>query len=123
VSAFATNSWLVLGHPSTRAQEAVFEKSNEITAIPALIERLDLVGALVSIDAMGCRSPAGRASKSDRNPMSPPSLRRRDAAVFLAGLHNLRATSPVMMPSGRRGPQKTGFVGGLRGSCASMLTS
>ena len=48
VSAFATNTRLVLG------QEAVFEKSNEITAIPALIERLDLEGALVSIDAMGC---------------------------------------------------------------------
>ena len=49
VSAFATNSRLVLG------QEAVFEKSNEITAIPALIERLDLNGALVSTDAMGCQ--------------------------------------------------------------------
>jgi predicted transposase YbfD/YdcC len=49
VSAFATNSRLVLG------QEAVFEKSNEITAIPALIERLDLKGALVSTDAMGCQ--------------------------------------------------------------------
>jgi hypothetical protein len=48
VSAFATNSRLVLG------QEAVDEKSNEITAIPALLERLDLEGALVSIDAMGC---------------------------------------------------------------------
>jgi predicted transposase YbfD/YdcC len=48
VSAFATNSRLVLG------QEAVFEKSNEITAIPALVERLDLKGAVVSIDAMGC---------------------------------------------------------------------
>jgi predicted transposase YbfD/YdcC len=48
VSAFATESQLVIG------QEAVFEKSNEITAIPALIERLDLNGALVSIDAMGC---------------------------------------------------------------------
>ena len=54
VSALATNSRLVLGHPSTRAQEAVDEKSNEITAIPALVERLDLAGALVSIDAMGC---------------------------------------------------------------------
>ena len=32
----------------------MFEKSNEITAIPALVERLDLTGALVSIDAMGC---------------------------------------------------------------------
>ena len=48
VSAFATNSRLVLG------QEAVEEKSNEITAIPALMERLDIKGALVSVDAMGC---------------------------------------------------------------------
>ena len=48
VSAFATTSRLVLG------QEAVDEKSNEITAIPALLERIDLEGALVSIDAMGC---------------------------------------------------------------------
>lgn len=48
VSAFATTSRLVLG------QEATEEKSNEITAIPALVERLDLTGALVSIDAMGC---------------------------------------------------------------------
>jgi predicted transposase YbfD/YdcC len=48
VSAFATSSRLVLG------QEAVEEKSNEITAIPALLERIDLKGALVSIDAMGC---------------------------------------------------------------------
>jgi predicted transposase YbfD/YdcC len=48
VSAFATSNRLVLG------QEAVEEKSNEITAIPALVERLDLAGALVSIDAMGC---------------------------------------------------------------------
>src|SRR5271169_2424923 len=48
VSAFATNTRLVLG------QEAVDEKSNEVTAIPALVERLELDGALVSIDAMGC---------------------------------------------------------------------
>jgi predicted transposase YbfD/YdcC len=50
VSAFATTSRLVLG------QEAVDEKSNEITAIPALLERIDLAGALVSIDAMGCNA-------------------------------------------------------------------
>jgi len=48
VSAFATNSKLVLG------QEAVEAKSNEIVAIPALLEQLDLEGALVSIDAIGC---------------------------------------------------------------------
>jgi len=50
VSAFASTSRLVLG------QEAVDEKSNEITAIPALLQRLDLEGALVSIDAMGCNA-------------------------------------------------------------------
>jgi predicted transposase YbfD/YdcC len=48
VSAFATDRHLVLG------QEAVEEKSNEIIAIPALLARLALAGALVTIDAMGC---------------------------------------------------------------------
>ena len=48
VSAFATDRHLVLG------QEAVEEKSNEIIAIPALLRRLALEGALVTIDAMGC---------------------------------------------------------------------
>jgi hypothetical protein len=46
--AFATASQLVIG------QQAVFEKWNGITAIAALIERLDLKGALVSIGAIGC---------------------------------------------------------------------
>jgi predicted transposase YbfD/YdcC len=57
VSAFATNSRLVLG------QEAVFEKSNEITAIPALIERLNLTGALLSTDAMGCQVSIAQAAR------------------------------------------------------------
>jgi predicted transposase YbfD/YdcC len=37
-------------------QEKTAEKSNEITAIPVLLKTLDLVGALVSIDAMGCQN-------------------------------------------------------------------
>lgn len=49
VSAWATEANLTLG------QVAVDGKSNEITAIPALLELLDLHGALVSIDAMGCQ--------------------------------------------------------------------
>jgi len=49
VSAWATEANLTLG------QVAVEGKSNEITAIPALLELLDLNGALVSIDAMGCQ--------------------------------------------------------------------
>lgn len=49
VSAWATANNLSLG------QIAVDEKSNEIPAIPKLLELLDLHGALVTIDAMGCQ--------------------------------------------------------------------
>jgi predicted transposase YbfD/YdcC len=49
VSAWATDRHLTLG------QVAVDSKSNEITAIPKLLELLDLHGALVTIDAMGCQ--------------------------------------------------------------------
>jgi predicted transposase YbfD/YdcC len=49
VSAWATEYSLTLG------QVATAEKSNEITAIPELLELLDLEGALVTIDAMGCQ--------------------------------------------------------------------
>jgi len=49
VSAFAGQARWVL------AQQAVAEKSNEITAIPDLLNLLDLEGAVVSIDAMGCQ--------------------------------------------------------------------
>ncbi|MBY0586557.1 ISAs1 family transposase [bacterium] len=37
-------------------QEATDQKSNEITAIPALLQQLELKGSLVTIDAMGCQS-------------------------------------------------------------------
>jgi predicted transposase YbfD/YdcC len=50
VSAWATASELVL------AQVAVDAKSNEITAIPALLKLLSLEGATVTIDAMGCQT-------------------------------------------------------------------
>ncbi len=49
VSVWATQANLTLG------QVAVDAKSNEITAIPRLLELLDLHGALVTIDAMGCQ--------------------------------------------------------------------
>jgi predicted transposase YbfD/YdcC len=54
VSAWATAQHLSLG------QVAVDAKSNEITAIPALLELLDLNGALVTIDAMGCQKAIAR---------------------------------------------------------------
>ena len=50
VSAWASRQRLGLG------QEATDVKSNEITAIPLLLERLELKGALVTIDAMGTQT-------------------------------------------------------------------
>ena len=49
VSAWATQNNLTLGQVKTE------EKSNEITAIPQLLEMLDLNGCIVTIDAMGCQ--------------------------------------------------------------------
>jgi predicted transposase YbfD/YdcC len=62
VSAWATENHLSLG------QVACAEKSNEITAIPELLEMLCVEGALVTIDAMGCQkeiAAAIRAKKGD----------------------------------------------------------
>lgn len=49
VSAFAARQRLVLG------QVKVAEKSNEIVAIPALLDMLAIEGAVITIDAMGCQ--------------------------------------------------------------------
>lgn len=49
VSAWAQHNNLVLG------QVKVDDKSNEITAIPKLLSRLDIAGAVITIDAMGCQ--------------------------------------------------------------------
>jgi len=50
VSAWATANRLVLG------QVKVDEKSNEITAIPQLLQALEVCGCIVTIDAMGCQT-------------------------------------------------------------------
>jgi predicted transposase YbfD/YdcC len=49
VTAFCTKNRLCLG------QQTVAEKSNEITAIPRLLELLTLDGCIVTLDAMGCQ--------------------------------------------------------------------
>jgi predicted transposase YbfD/YdcC len=54
VSAWAATNHLVLG------QVKVNEKSNEITAIPTLLQWLDLHGCIVTIDAMGCQTAIAR---------------------------------------------------------------
>jgi predicted transposase YbfD/YdcC len=54
VSAFAARQRLVLG------QVAVAGKSNEIVAIPALLDMMSIEGAVVTIDAMGCQRDIAR---------------------------------------------------------------
>ncbi len=66
VHAWATANHLLLG------QGAVDEKSNEITAIPKLLKVLEVTGAIITIDAMGCQKEIARA------------IRRRKADYVLA---------------------------------------
>jgi predicted transposase YbfD/YdcC len=54
VSAYASSQQLVL------AQVKVNEKSNEITAIPELLEVLDVAGCTITVDAMGCQKDIAR---------------------------------------------------------------
>lgn len=54
VSAWATGQRLVL------AQRPVDAKSNEITALPSLLQQLALAGCIVTIDAMGCQTAIAR---------------------------------------------------------------
>ena len=75
LSAWATRQRLVLG------QEAVAGTSNEITAIPLLLERLALEGALVTIDAIGTQGAIAEA------------IRGRGGDYLLA----LKANRPAML--------------------------
>ena len=49
VSAWSSSTGLTLGQVRTAA------KSNEITAIPELLNALDIKGTIITIDAMGCQ--------------------------------------------------------------------
>ena len=60
VSAWACEARLTLGQIATDA------KSNEITAIPLLLELLDLKGATVTIDAMGCKKRLPQRSSNTK---------------------------------------------------------
>ena len=54
VSAWASEEGIALGQVATE------EKSNQITAIPLLLERIDLANSLITIDAMGCQKAIAR---------------------------------------------------------------
>ncbi|MEG4307680.1 ISAs1 family transposase [Microcoleus sp. D3_18a_C4] len=53
VSAWSSSHQLVLG------QKKVNKKSNEVTAIPALLEMLEIAGSIITIDALGCQKEIG----------------------------------------------------------------
>jgi predicted transposase YbfD/YdcC len=86
VSAFATTSRLVLG------QEAVEGKSNELSAIPVLLDRLaeggSLKGALVSIDAIATNAKIAQTIKDKGGDYllavkaNQPTLRKETEAAF-----------------------------------------
>lgn len=73
VSAFATSTKLVLG------QEKVNDKSNEITAIPKLLDLLALEGSIVSIDAMGTQKKIAKKIRQ----------KKADYVLALKGNHSL----------------------------------
>jgi len=82
VSAWATSERLVL------AQEAVDEKANECTAIPEVLDRLDLKGAVVTIDAIACNPTIAEAITTRGGDYllavkaNQPTLHREIAAYF-----------------------------------------
>lgn len=60
VSAWAAENGAVLGQVATE------EKSNEITAIPELIRKLELAGCIVTIDAMDCQTEIAREIRQNK---------------------------------------------------------
>lgn len=95
VSAWATANHISLG------QVVVDAKSNEITAIPKLLELIDISGALVTIDAMGCQTEiAQKIVDADADYClavkgNQPTLHQAIESYFEQHLENDFANSPV----------------------------
>jgi len=89
VSAFGTDSRLVL------AQQKVSEKSNEITAIAALLDLLDVTGHILTIDAMGCQ----RAALRKRFATSGPMMCWRSRAIKARSMTMSACSWPQKRPS------------------------
>jgi predicted transposase YbfD/YdcC len=95
VSAWATANRISLG------QVVVDQKSNEITAIPKLLEILEISGALVTIDAMGCQTEiaaqivAAGADYCLAVKANQPTLHQGIVAFFAAHLEDDFARAPA----------------------------
>ncbi len=129
VSAWATGQRLVLG------QEAVSEKSTEIIAIPLLLQRLELAGALVTVDAMGTQTAIAQIILDGGEDyvlalkQNQPGLCAKVEALFaapptaMAGLGVSGATIsawPRSMP--KPSPAWCAAIGGSRTACIGCLT-
>lgn len=83
VSAWASEEGIALGQVATAA------KSNEITAIPQLLEQIELTDTLITIDAMGCQKEIARQIRAGGGDFvlavkdNQPTLHEAIAAYFL----------------------------------------
>jgi predicted transposase YbfD/YdcC len=134
VSAWASQHQVVLGQLATEA------KNNEITAIPQLLEMLDLKGATVTIDAMGCQKKIGEkivAGKADyilSLKENQPSLHREVQEFFASaesdGYRDVRSdyapsdatTLPVLWQMRRWWAVEFVGIGVLRTACTGFWT-
>jgi predicted transposase YbfD/YdcC len=88
VSAWAAEEGVALGQVATDA------KSNEITAIPQLLEQIELTDTLITIDAMGCQKEIARAIVDGGGDFviavkdNQPNLRSAISEHFLGHLEN-----------------------------------
>lgn len=114
VSAWATRQRLVLG------QQAIDAKSNEIKAIPLLLERLALKGALVTIDAMGTQTEIAQTIIDKGGDYC---LALKENRPVLYG--DVEASSPTLrrVPSPPSRPPTATMAGWRRGCTASATTS
>ena len=94
VSAWATANGVALG------QLAVDGQSNEITAIPALLEVLALAGCIVTIDAMGCQTASAGAIRT----------RQADDVLALKDTHPQLAADAASILADALGPNDGGYV-------------
>jgi predicted transposase YbfD/YdcC len=100
VSAWAAANHVVLG------QVAVDEKSNEITAIPALLQVLALNGCIVTIDAMGCQKEIARAIRA----------READYVLALKDNHPQLAADVAGLFADALGANEGGYAVGRHGT-------
>jgi predicted transposase YbfD/YdcC len=94
VSAWSTGNRMVLGQVKTD------EKSNEITAIPRLLELLQLHGCLVTIDAMGCQKEiAAKIVESKADYMLAVKDNQPTLASTIAGIFDEALRDPAFAAS------------------------